>query len=271
MFKEFAMARHILLLALIGVSLGVLTSSAPPSQAEQQSPEKKAVVSTAEIIQRLNKPISLPDRIDQPLGDALQHLNTFFDVPMIIDDAAFATDNQDNDVRSKNVKLDKHEQVRMSATLDAMLAQVQGAYLVKPDYILIVPRSRLERHVWGNMEALDSPDGQSRPRSPVVSAVFENTPLIVALKELANTTGNSVVLDRKRAAELGQAPVTATLLNVPLDTAVRILANQAELKMVSLDNVLYVTTTENTVTLRPASRQMFSFGLGSIPVAEAPK
>jgi len=44
--------------------------------------------------------------------------------------------------------------------------------------------------------------------------------------------------------------VTATLNNVPIDTAVLILSDMADLRPVALDNVLYVTTSENAEYLR---------------------
>jgi hypothetical protein len=45
--------------------------------------------------------------------------------------------------------------------------------------------------------------------------------------------------------EKGKTAVTARLINVPLDRAVRLLADMADLKAVLLGNVLYVTSKEN--------------------------
>jgi hypothetical protein len=52
-----------------------------------------------------------------------------------------------------------------------------------------------------------------------------------------------------RAREKATTRVTATLNNVPVDTAVLILADMADLRMIVLDNVLYVTTKENAEQL----------------------
>jgi hypothetical protein len=68
--------------------------------------------------------------------------------------------------------------------------------------------------------------------------------LAEALQQLATTTGYSIVVDG-RAADKGKTPVSATLTNVPVDTAVRVLADMADLKPVQVDNVFYVTTPEN--------------------------
>jgi hypothetical protein len=43
--------------------------------------------------------------------------------------------------------------------------------------------------------------------------------------------------------------VTATLNSVPIETAVLILADMADLRLVVLDNVLFVTTKENAEQL----------------------
>jgi hypothetical protein len=66
-------------------------------------------------------------------------------------------------------------------------------------------------------------------------------PLKDSLQRLARDTGANVVLDQRLTKE-GQTAVTARLDDVPLETAVEVLADQAGLKAVRLNNVLYVTT-----------------------------
>jgi hypothetical protein len=70
-------------------------------------------------------------------------------------------------------------------------------------------------------------------------------PLNVALQKLSDLTGVSVVLDA-RTTEKAHVDVTAELNNVPLLDAVRVLSDMAGLRPVALDNVLYVTTPENS-------------------------
>ena len=62
---------------------------------------------------------------------------------------------------------------------------------------------------------------------------------------LTVTTDVSGVLDNssRRLIRIGES--TATLTNVPIDTAVRLLADMAGLQVIQVDNVLYVTTPEN--------------------------
>ncbi len=69
-------------------------------------------------------------------------------------------------------------------------------------------------------------------------------PFADAVRELADASGANIVVDG-RAKEQAKKAVTATLQQAPLRTAVRVLADMVELKVVALDNILYVTTPEN--------------------------
>ena len=70
---------------------------------------------------------------------------------------------------------------------------------------------------------------------------FDKRPLGEALKKLADDTPWSLVLDA-RVGDKAKLEITTTLKSVPLDTAVRILADMADLQPVIMDNVIYVTT-----------------------------
>jgi hypothetical protein len=84
---------------------------------------------------------------------------------------------------------------------------------------------------------------------PVVTVDIAKQPLESALKELVKESGFNIVLN-VCAKEKADVNVTGDFVNVPLDTAVRILADMADLKPVLLDNVLYVTTKENAKALQ---------------------
>jgi hypothetical protein len=71
------------------------------------------------------------------------------------------------------------------------------------------------------------------------------------LEQLARETGANLVLD-PRAAKEGQTPLTLRLDEVPLQTAVEVLADEAGLRVVRMDNVLYVTTEARAEKLRKA-------------------
>ena len=82
------------------------------------------------------------------------------------------------------------------------------------------------------------------PFLPLVNSSFDKVPLEDALKVLADQAEYNVVLDN-RIGDRGKTPVTARFANTPLDTAVGFLADMTDLRTVLLDNVVYVTTRDN--------------------------
>ncbi|MBX9625865.1 MAG: hypothetical protein K2X82_18845 [Gemmataceae bacterium] len=78
----------------------------------------------------------------------------------------------------------------------------------------------------------------------------EPAPFAAAVKKLAAGTGANVVLD-PRLKDRADTPVALKLDDVPLETAVRLLAEVADLRAVRLNNVLFVTTRERAEKLRP--------------------
>jgi hypothetical protein len=77
----------------------------------------------------------------------------------------------------------------------------------------------------------------------------EATPLGAVLKQLARETGANLVLD-PRSSQQGQTALTVNLDEVPLETAVDVLADEAGLRAVRLSNVLYVTSETRADKLR---------------------
>ncbi len=121
---------------------------------------------------------------------------------------------------------------------------VEAVFLVRTDHIEITTAEfcRLEL-------GLRSKEPLYASMLPLVWDAYEEMPLAQILARLAETSGYNVVGDPK-AKERLQTKITAQLNNVPIGTAVRLVANMAGLTMVRLDNVFYVTTTENAKNLR---------------------
>ncbi len=122
--------------------------------------------------------------------------------------------------------------------------QVEAVFLVRTDHIEITTAEfcRLEL-------GLRSKEPLYASMLPLVWDAYEEMPLAQILPRLAETSGYNVVGDPK-AKEALQTKITAQLNNVPIGTAVRLVANMAGLTAVRLDNVFYVTTTENAKNLR---------------------
>ena len=85
-----------------------------------------------------------------------------------------------------------------------------------------------------------------------VSVDCDGTAFDTAVKQLAADTGANVVID-PRLKEKASANVTLKLEDVPLETAVRLLAEVADLCTVRMSNVLFVTTAERAEKMRPNS------------------
>jgi len=74
--------------------------------------------------------------------------------------------------------------------------------------------------------------------------------LPAALKQLAKSTNTNLVLDPRVGKEAKTAALTLQLEDVPLETAVRLMAEVAGLKSVRVGNVLFVTTEARADKLR---------------------
>jgi hypothetical protein len=83
-----------------------------------------------------------------------------------------------------------------------------------------------------------------------VSLDCDGTALAAAIKQLASDTGANLLLD-PRLGDAAKKAVTLKLEDVPLETAIRLLAEVAELRAVRMSNVLFVTTHERAEKIRP--------------------
>jgi hypothetical protein len=82
-----------------------------------------------------------------------------------------------------------------------------------------------------------------------VSVDLSKVEFTAALKQLAKETATNLILD-SRAEKDANAKVSLQLEDVPLDTAVRLLAEMAGLKPVRVGNVLFVTKKEIAAEMR---------------------
>ena len=82
-----------------------------------------------------------------------------------------------------------------------------------------------------------------------VNVDLTNVALNRALRQLAHDTATNLIVDT-RADKDAQVPVTMQLEDVPLETAVRLLAEMASLKPVRVGNVLFVTKKDIANELR---------------------
>jgi RNA polymerase sigma factor (sigma-70 family) len=256
----------------------------PPAVVEQ-----KQTTRSQELRRLLDKPVQY-EGLDDPqvtLQDALEQLAKRYNLPLDINEHAFKGADI-KEVRSFKIitatpipqmhtwlgmVLKKvfgrvsppatytpipQMNTRLGTVLKKVLSRVSpsATYIIRDDFIEITTVQAIRKEFFANR-----PNG---PFPPLVTANFEKVPLEAALKELGRSS--NVVLD-SRAAKEGQTSVKANLVNVPLDTAVRLLANMAGLSMVRLDDVFYVTTAENAKQMREeqAKINLERLGAGSVP------
>ena len=82
-----------------------------------------------------------------------------------------------------------------------------------------------------------------------VSLDCDGTSFSTAVKQLATDTGANVVVDPRLGEKAGKA-VTLKLDDVPLETAIRLLSEVADLRAIRMSNVLFVTTPDKAEKLR---------------------
>jgi hypothetical protein len=227
-------------LALLGALAVALSAPAPNPEPKKPDP----------LPGKLAAPVKFPGLADPKttLGEALDFLTQNYEVPFEVNEAAFKADSIEDPLSAPLGK----PVPKMTASLDRVLRAVlartgasSGAtYLIRPEVVEVTTTAYLRTEIWG--------DEYKGPYLPLVNRTFDKKPLNEALKELSDTTGFNVVLD-VRVADKAKVPVSANFRNLPLDTAVRVLADMAELRTSLNDNVVYVTTEARAVRLRPAS------------------
>ena len=220
------------------VVLALLTA-ASPLPAEQNSRGR-------ELRHSLNETVEFEGIDDHrsTLTDALDQFGKRYNLTFDVNEAAFKKARLKDSVGK--VEIAPTPISSMKTTLGTILHKVltrvspSATFLVRGNAIEITTTNAIRKEFFA-----DRPKTPG-PLPPLVSGEFDKVPLEAALKEL-NRYGN-VVLD-VRAGKEGQTPVTADLSNVPLDTAVRMLGDMAGLKVVKLDNSLYVTSKDNAKIL----------------------
>jgi tetratricopeptide (TPR) repeat protein len=92
---------------------------------------------------KLAQPISLSEGFDSgPLRDALGFLSERYGFPIIVDTEAFKNDNSINDIESQTVKLGKMVGVSLGTVLRLLLAQVNGTYIIRREFVEVTTTQR---------------------------------------------------------------------------------------------------------------------------------
>jgi hypothetical protein len=183
-----------------------------------------------------------------PLVEVLDMLTVVYGITFDIIERAFKAENVD-DVRKfepANPESIPPRKSPLATVLHKILARVpvrSGAvFLIRSDHVEITTAAAVRREL--GLRNLDI---------KLVWEEFGDVPLDRALKDMAETAGVNVVIDN-RIKKQAKAKVTASLYNVPVETAVEALARMAGLAVVMRDNVLFVTSPRNARHLLKSKR-----------------
>jgi hypothetical protein len=216
-------------LALL-IPIGIAMVAAAPSQTKLA---RNACETRARLDQRFN---FTGVRAETPLKEGLEILANTFHVTILIDTEAFKLDVQIAEPENLPIELPRLDNVSFRFVLALMLKQINGGYVIDGDdgIIWVTPLQRTTAEI-----AVLQP----------ISISFDRKPLAEALRDISDKYRFTIVLDTKRAGDQGQTLVSADFYGMKLESAVRLLANMAELKVVRVDRALYVTTPANAAAV----------------------
>jgi len=251
--------RPVLLAALPVLAAAILTWSVAADNPKPQPVPQPATRPEPTVIDRLAKRIDFPgfDDPEEKLDTALDLLTRQSGLTFDVNETAFRNDMVEKPLDQRVGAVPKMKNVTVERVLRKMLARLQvssgATFLVRRETVEITTGAAQVAEVWSKELHAEGDRTPRQPQLPLVQAVFDKVPLSEAFKELARQSGINVVLDA-RVAEKARVPVTVRLVNTPVDTAVRLLADMADLKPFLVDNLLYVTTRENADRLEERER-----------------
>jgi RNA polymerase sigma factor (sigma-70 family) len=190
------------------------------------------------------------------LGDALDQLSKRYNLNIDMNEKAFEMDQPKDVERGWRAKIaDPTPMPPMHATLSIVLSKILGRVRGGSGATYLLRGNRIEITTEAAVRAeLGIP--QNRLLLPLVSDILRGITIDGALRRLAHQSGYNIMADPEVADQLEKPITFVELKNVPVDTAVRLLANMARTSVVRLDNVLYVTTADNAKHLREEQAQV---------------
>jgi hypothetical protein len=214
----------------------------PRAKAEDKGPPI-ATSLTEEYLLKANPWAGLPDPDKEitlsRILDEIAKNSKWRGVQFDIDERAFKADGIDDPAGVQIVPERGIEAgvMTLSRALKKILERVpakSGAtFLVRRDVIEITTTRAAREEIWGK----DHPG----PYLPLVHATFNGHTLIDALQALADQADRNILLDG-RVGGRAQTIVAGRFRNLPLDTAVELLARNVDLDVVQVEGGLYVTS-----------------------------
>ena len=221
--------RRCLLMLTVGAALTfspALTPSAPAVA------DKDAPVNSVEKLRKdLDKPITLKIA-KQSLTAAVEMLHKQTKINFVLDTAVIQQLGFTPDQPPSPVDVDLKD-VKVRTALRSILSPYNLGFAPIGDTVVITSDEMAMYR-------------QMRQR---VSVDLDKTPFADALKQISRQTGVNILLDA-RVEKDAAAKVSLQMEDVPLETAVRLLAEMTGLKPVKVGNVLFVTSKANANEMR---------------------
>lgn len=202
--------------------------------------------SAAEKVKKALDTVINVDLDQTTFGSALDHIRDKTKLNIVVDKQPFLNQGIVPEELQVNIKLKDVKAKTALKLLIAQLPQVQDwdpvtgrplpggmTYVIDDDIVYITFEHRAAR----------------RQMSQKVSIDVEKAAVDVVLKQMAKDTGVNIVLDPRHVSKV-KDPVTISLNQVGVETAVRLVAEMAGLGSVKMGNVLFVTSKEVAAELR---------------------
>jgi hypothetical protein len=243
-----------LLVAGVLLASGQKRGQAPKATRPRASTTKP--LTSEEIFAKLKERSDFPEVPQDPLvkfGHVLKKLQVQTGIDFRIKTLPFILDGI-NEPGEAGVVAERSLPAMKGVTLEtyvrAVLARVPTpsgtVFMVRPGHIEVTTGQAVRLQVWGK--------DFKGPFLPLTHGNFQKTPLDKAFLELAEQSEYNILLDGRCKAK-AKTRITASFLNLPLDTAVNLLADMAGLQIVFQDNAIYVTSPENALRMRGNQRR----------------
>jgi type II secretory pathway component GspD/PulD (secretin) len=205
----------------------VLAGSAAATPAGKEGPRKETPADT--LRKALDFGVTL-ELTDTPLPAVVQQLAEMAKVNLVLDkNVSFTITDQSEMLVSL-----KARDTKLRTVLHTIASQHGLTFGIVGDHILISSEEVVNHR-------------QLRQR---VSLDLNGEVMVKAVKDLAQNTGTNILIDPRSQKAAEGAKVTLQLDDVPLDSAVRLMAELNGLKSVRMGNVLLLTSEERAEKLR---------------------
>jgi hypothetical protein len=248
MFRLFAVGVLGTLSLLLGLKSTLFADDAPSQPPKPGGAEKakdtKPILGARALYALLEKPIEAkPFQTNLTLKEALVTFHALFakegvNLPFLVDTEAFKEENPEApDIHDTQVKLPPFpERMPAGQLLHKMLSRIptnNGTYVVRSGVIEIttVDRASLDRLLHQS-----------------ISVNFKDRTLAQVYEDLFDLTGVSIIIDPRVKHKL-DVKINANFPRaLSLKTVLRLLTNMADLSVLTVDEVLYVTSRDNART-----------------------